>query len=254
MQQNKLKIVNYGDSLTTYTPFLYDVIIKEVGESVSMVGWSLWNAETDEVKRLFDWRVLYERPNAVVLLGGTNDLGNKAMETYGRISRQYFKEYPSHLEEKTPDELTKLINDYVSNRLEPEFYEEPFTNCIEQAFQNLCFMYERAQQNDIFPIAVSVPPVLSELPRELIITPRVTLNSKIEEYCREHDIPYVDVYTKTLEPRTGLKRAEYSSLMREGRIDPDHFNEKGNELIAQLVFEQGVKVFLQKSLIYTLFS
>ena len=229
MQRDDWSIVAFGDSVTLvedptqnigtgYVPSLKE-IVKEKGASVTISGKGYPFETTDSLKEMFKKDVIQNkpRPHAVVICAGGNDLSTKAWEIY-----RHYRRFVSKNKDLLPVEYLQGLD------------EDPFKDPIEIAYENLCCMYEKARQNKIFPIAVSVPPVLSRLPAHFVNTPISSLNSKIEEYCKGKKIPFVDIHSELFDPEKELKRAEYS-------LDPNHYNTEGNALIADLIYEEGIK-------------
>lgn len=258
MQGYDLRIVAFGDSVTLvenpalnigtgYVPSLKQIIKQE---GVTVLGKGYPFGTTDYLKEMFEEDVIQNKPGAVVICAGGNDLSNKATEICREKGREIYHEMVSKSKDflRGPtDGPTELFNncliEYLKGLNKNRLNEKLFENTVETAFQNLCWMYEMARKNDIFPIAVSVPPVGGELPANFVNAPISSLNSKIGEYCKDDNIniPFVEIYLNLLDPKTGLKRVDCSLEIGDNKFDPNHYNRKGNELIAKAIYEEGIK-------------
>jgi lysophospholipase L1-like esterase len=105
---------------------------------------------------------------------------------------------------------------------------------VEEIFLNLQRMYDMALENNVEPIACTVPSIIGwdeGLPQ------RVRLNQSIKQYCSERGILFADLYSKTCDPKTKRLRSEHSS-------DGLHLNTLGYRKIAESIFEEVVKGLL----------
>lgn len=105
---------------------------------------------------------------------------------------------------------------------------------VEEIFLNLQRMYDMALENNVEPIACTVPSIIGwdeGLPQ------RVRLNQSIKQYCSERRILFADLYSKTCDPKTKRLRSEHSS-------DGLHLNTLGYRKIAESIFEEVVKGLL----------
>ena len=234
-------IVAYGDSLTwgtrgdrdspaPYTAFLDYFIYRylkaaESPFSVSIVNVSLpagmiVNFAGKEGRHLGFHnlpleKVLQERPDACIVLGGTNNLG--------------------------------MIGDGRHQILDESVYKK-----VEEVAHDLFAIYEQLREHSIEPVPVTVPPlrvhsiVLEDEGEavywriaEFAIGVRHLLNRFLFDYSKKNGIHVVDLFQATSDP-IGQMRREYSAG------DWLHFNEVGYFYMARTIFEQGVKPHLDK--------
>jgi acyl-CoA thioesterase-1 len=85
-----------------------------------------------------------------------------------------------------------------------------------EIMRNLVKMYESARAAEVAPIPVSR---------------RTQLNSLIQEYALVKGLPWIDLFTATIESETGQLAAQYSN-------DGLHLTTEGYRLLAQLLYDQ----------------
>lgn len=197
-------IICFGDSLTAgyqspsaagpmpmETP--YGSFLQErFGSRVRVLVSGICGELTGEMALRFREDVLVHGPEFVVILGGTNDLGLNALPA--------------------------------------------------EVMRNLLKMYESALGSGVQPVAMTVPSIRigdvgetghpegqrwirSHLERRHI------LNQLIAEYCLRRSVPWVDLFTATVETESGLLAAPYSN-------DGLHLTTQGYRLMATLLYEQ----------------
>ncbi len=211
-----LKIVCFGDSLTlgwespTFrTPVVQNIpygryIQEWLGDRGLVIVRGVCGETTQDMRARFQKDVLDEGPRLVVILGGTNDLG-LGITPY------------------------KILG-------------------------NLRFFYEHAQGHQILPIAITVPSlrddswpdeagdfeqISSVLPPVIAkaISERIMLNQLIKDLCLERNIPVVDWFTETCDPKTHVLAACYSN-------DGLHLNAAGYQRLAELLWVQVIEGLL----------
>jgi lysophospholipase L1-like esterase len=102
---------------------------------------------------------------------------------------------------------------------------------VDETFSYLKQMHEKAIDNNVTPIGCTVPSLLGW---DEGIPPRLTLNQSLQIFCREKNIPCVDLFEATCDPETKRLRTEYSS-------DGLHFNAPGYRKIAEIIFKEAVR-------------
>ena len=102
---------------------------------------------------------------------------------------------------------------------------------VEEIFTNLKKMMEIAQDNKVQPISCTIPSVLGW---DEGIPTRLQLNKLLKQFCREKEIPCVDLFLKTSDPQTKKLKSKYS-------IDGLHLNTSGYRKIAETIFEEAVR-------------
>ena len=115
-----------------------------------------------------------------------------------------------------------------------------------EIMRNLLKMYESALASQVIPIPVTVPSIRVDVAgggsdAEAWITHhlscRAQLNYRIQEYALAKGLPWIDLFTATIESETGQLAAQYSN-------DGLHLNTGGYRLLAQLLYDQVfTKVF-----------
>lgn len=109
---------------------------------------------------------------------------------------------------------------------------------LRHIMDNIVSMTQLAEANNIKVILCSVTPAF-DFPWHKGLHPAdtiVKLNSMIESYCVEHDIPYVNYYSKMVDDRGGI--------IKSYTIDGVHPNHEGYEVMDSLV-QKEIKVVLQ---------
>jgi len=194
-------IVAFGDSLTVgyqsptedeefpktapYTAFLsnrVDGMLSEraPGFRVEFLNRGIVGELTDDMVDRFGRDVVGLRPDAVIILGGSNDLG--------------WGTGPSPVAE------------------------------------NLAGMYDEALNNDIQPVACTVPSVRGY---DEGIPPRLQLNGLIRDCSESRGIVCVDLFTATADS-AGRLQEEYSN-------DGLHLSHLGYEAMAEAIFSDAVR-------------
>ncbi|MGQ9543792.1 MAG: GDSL-type esterase/lipase family protein [Candidatus Bathyarchaeia archaeon] len=136
--------------------------------------------------------------------------------------------------ELTSDMLRRFDNDVIS--VKPNYtIILGGTNDIgwsvepEEIMDNLVQMYEGTSSAGIEVIACTVPSILGA---RSLINPRVKLNELIKDYCFENEIICVDLFSATVDPKTGELDRKYSS-------DGLHMNTTGYMKMAETIFAQA---------------
>ena len=112
---------------------------------------------------------------------------------------------------------------------------------VDDIFVNLKRMFKMAKDNNIGPIGCTVPSILGW---DDFIPPRLELNKLLTRFCHEEEIPCVDLFFNTCDPKTNRLRPDYSS-------DGLHLNRLGYKKLAEAIFEEGVRISLtSKQLVY----
>lgn len=115
-----------------------------------------------------------------------------------------------------------------------------------EIMRNLVKMYESAQASQVVPIPVTVPSIRVDVAGggpdaetwiAQHLSRRVQLNSLIRQYSLTKGLPWIDLFSATVESSTGQLAAHYSN-------DGLHLNTAGYRLLAQLLYDQVfIKVF-----------
>ncbi|MEK6968688.1 MAG: GDSL-type esterase/lipase family protein, partial [Nanoarchaeota archaeon] len=133
--------------------------------------------------------------------------------------------------------------------LRTEYLFEALREPIEQIFERLKEFYEKAEAKGIQPVSVTIPSESSlyhfSVDRDvqaLMYSTRPQINKLIKDYSEQNGMPCVDLHTATTDPQTGLMRAELSK--RDGL----HFNNEGYQLMAGIVFEQGIVPLMERGM------
>jgi len=96
--------------------------------------------------------------------------------------------------------------------------------------RNLSTMYRLSHENEIMPIACTVPSILGY---DEGIPPRIVLNRILQEHCREIGICCADVFRATVDRDTNRLALQYSS-------DGLHLNSEGYRRIGAVIYEEGL--------------
>ncbi|MEO5359726.1 MAG: GDSL-type esterase/lipase family protein [Nitrospirota bacterium] len=187
---SKLMIAAFGDSLTVgfqsptreepwyrETPYT-DFLMEKMGGKADFVVKGVSGELTEDMLRRYDRDILSIKPDYVVILGGTNDLGWSV-------------------------EISAIVS-------------------------NLYYMYTRALNAGIIPVAVSVPSLRGYDP---LIAPRVVLNNMIKENAKGLNIPFADYFTASSETPVQRLAIDYSN-------DGLHLSTKGYELLADVIYDE----------------
>ncbi|HLD05002.1 MAG TPA: SGNH/GDSL hydrolase family protein [Candidatus Nanoarchaeia archaeon] len=222
------KIIAYGDSLTKNSYpgrllYLTHQYLREKRDSfpVSVFRYGMSGAffseNTTGPNALSI--VLKEKHDACIVLGGTNDL-----------------------------ECTSSILPEIEIR-----------EALESLYQGLVSVYQRLREGGIEPVLVTIPSALGPLGLEEVVDAatderarkgaklvksfslkkvewRRTINDCLKEYAARERLHCADLFTAT-STEEGFLRGEYAQ-------DKVHFNEEGCQVMAQVIFEQGVKPLL----------
>ncbi len=114
---------------------------------------------------------------------------------------------------------------------------------VNEVAEYLFSLYRKLTESGVEPISVTVPPVGEEFKRlygNALVEIRRKLNESIRQYSAENNMHCVDLFSATATPE-GWMRPEYVS-------DGLHFNSNGYRRMAEVIFEQGIKPFLEKKL------
>lgn len=117
-----------------------------------------------------------------------------------------------------------------------------------EIMRNLVKMYESARATEVVPIPVTVPSIRVDVAGggpdaeawiRQHLSRRTQLNSLIQEYALVKGLPWIDLFTATIESETGQLAAQYSN-------DGLHLTTEGYRLVAQLLYDQVfAKAFLR---------
>lgn len=103
-----------------------------------------------------------------------------------------------------------------------------------ETFRNLSEMYRLSLENQITPIACTVPSILGY---DEGIPPRIVLNGLLQEHCRKIGIRCVDVFRATLDQGTSRLASQYSS-------DGLHLSSEGYRKMGAAIYEDGLRSVL----------
>ena len=110
----------------------------------------------------------------------------------------------------------------------------------QDIMRNLVKMYEQARADRIIPVPVTVPSIRVEgaeanQEAELLLSEHLAhrrqLNALILQYADLHQVPRIDLFAATAEPKTQQLAAEYSN-------DGLHLTTAGYRKFAQLIYER----------------
>jgi acyl-CoA thioesterase-1 len=107
-----------------------------------------------------------------------------------------------------------------------------------EILENLSAIYRRSRENQITPIACTVPSILGY---DEGIPPRIALNRLLQERCQEIGIRCVDVFRATLDKDTNRLALQYSS-------DGLHLNSDGYRKMGAAIYEEGLRSVLRAML------
>jgi acyl-CoA thioesterase-1 len=99
-----------------------------------------------------------------------------------------------------------------------------------EILENLSAIYSRSCENQITPIACTVPSILGY---DEGIPPRIALNRLLQERCQEIGIRCVDVFRATLDKNTDRLALQYSS-------DGLHLNSDGYRKMGAAIYEEAL--------------
>lgn len=115
----------------------------------------------------------------------------------------------------------------------------------QTVFENLAWMYAEAQSHGILPVGITLPSLggleigrLEGSPYIQAIQARQTVNQAITEYCELQQIPLVDLFTATCDPRSQELAPQYSE-------DGLHLTTLGYRTLADLLWFQIFEPSLQ---------
>ncbi len=209
-------IVCFGDSLTLgwESPTFQSPIVANIPYGKYLEEWledrgricvrGVCGETTQDMRARFQIDVLDQKPTAVIILGGTNDLGLGM----------------------TPHEILDNLR---------FFYEQAQTHQILPIAITVPSLRDDSWQNvsgDDDCALEELPPVIGEA-----IAARVILNQLIKDCCQERHISIVDWFTETCEPKTQALAACYSN-------DGLHLNTAGYKRLAELLWVQVIKGLL----------
>ena len=106
-----------------------------------------------------------------------------------------------------------------------------------EIFRNLREMYDAALNEEIGVVTCRVPSILGS---DLLIPPRIELNTKIKEYSRERSLPCVNLFDATSDPKTKRLLPEYSN-------DGLHLSTEGYKRMGEEIFEAAGSWILGKA-------
>jgi lysophospholipase L1-like esterase len=101
---------------------------------------------------------------------------------------------------------------------------------------NLTSMYDAALNNGIIAVACSVPSIIGF---DELIPPRLGLNRLIRTEAEKREMPFLDLFMATADPRTNRLSEDYSA-------DGLHLNSKGYERIGDYIFDKWLKAVLDQ--------
>lgn len=101
---------------------------------------------------------------------------------------------------------------------------------------NLTAMYDDARNKGIVAVACSVPSILGF---DESIPPRLHLNRMIRLEADKRNIPFVDLFTATADPRNNRLSEGYSA-------DGLHLNAKGYQQIGKCLFDKWLRPLLDQ--------
>ncbi len=173
-------------------------------------------------------RFLQERLGSAVEIRVSGNCGELTGEMAMRFRRDVLQHRPSHVV------LLGGTNDLGWNARPADI------------MRNLVKMYELARAEKILPVPVTVPSIRvdaagagpdAEAWIAQHLERRDALNGSIREYAVSHELPWIDLFTATAEPKTRLLAAQYSN-------DGLHLTTAGYRLLARLLYERVfAKVF-----------
>jgi len=103
-----------------------------------------------------------------------------------------------------------------------------------EVLSNLSKMYRLSLENQMTPIACTVPSILGY---DEGISPRIELNRLLQEHCQRMGIRCVDVFRATLDRATTRLALQYSS-------DGLHLNSEGYRKMGTVIYEEGLRPIL----------
>jgi len=109
-----------------------------------------------------------------------------------------------------------------------------------EIMKNLVKMYESARAARVIPIPVTIPSIRKDAVGEgpdaeewigQHLSRRAELNGLIQEYALSKGLPWIDLFTATVDVTTGQLAAQYSN-------DGLHLTTAGYRLLARLLYDQ----------------
>lgn len=105
----------------------------------------------------------------------------------------------------------------------------------EKILKNLMEMCLIAWQHNVRPVLCAIPPVEGSPAANEI---RENINGELAAFCREENIPYIDLYTPLCGPGDEGLKAEYSD-------DGLHLSPEGYRKVAEIVYSDFIKSLVQ---------
>lgn len=108
-----------------------------------------------------------------------------------------------------------------------------FGKCLSYTEANIRGIIEDIQNYDkkIKIVFISVPPTKNTILNSVV----PVLNATVQSLAREYNFTYVDLWKFMRNPDIPVIKDEYVRYTEFGKVDKIHFNEKGYEVIGQLV-------------------
>jgi lysophospholipase L1-like esterase len=109
---------------------------------------------------------------------------------------------------------------------------------LARIIHNLTSIYDAANRDGIGAVACSVPSLLGF---DELIPPRLDLNRAMRKEAEKRKIPFLDLFTATADATENRLLEDYSS-------DGLHLNSKGYERIGKYIFDEWLKIVLDRAL------
>lgn len=103
-------------------------------------------------------------------------------------------------------------------------------------FDNLKKLYQRAESNNINPIACTIPSILG---LDYLIPPRLELNELIKDEAVKRKIAFLDLFEATVDIKTNRLSDKYSS-------DGLHLSPEGYKKFGEIIFDEWLKNLLDQ--------
>ena len=188
-------------------------------------------------------RQKYNEDNAKIKTANTVIVGNSLIQLFedrliqkefpglGVVGRGIAGDMTETLRQRLPDNVFSLNPKTII--IEIGGNDLIFGKCLSFTEKNLRGIIEDIQNYDrkIKIIFLSIPPTKNASLNA--VTP--VLNASIQHLSREYNFIYLDLWKQMRHPDLPVIREEYIRYAEMGKMDKIHFNEKGYEVIGQLV-------------------
>jgi len=213
-------------------------------QCLAEAGWR--NSALFDQYQTLGWNVLrqkYNEENAKIRSAKAVIVGNSLIQLFEERLMQ--KEFPNRnivnrgiagdmtegLRERLPDNVFSLNPKVII--IEIGGNDLIFGKCLSFTETNIRGIVEDIRRHDrnIKIAFLSIPPTRNSSLNSVV----PVLNASIQNLAREYNFIYLDLWNYMRDPNLPTIREDYVRYAESGKIDKIHFNEKGYEVIGQLV-------------------